>query len=96
MLDGDYVALNEGDLNVMSYLRRYKKQAVLVVLNMSAMPQKVSLDLTPLGFPSTESKTLLTTMSEVKKSATLSDMTMAPFSVYIGEIAKSPTSNGVK
>ena len=96
LLDGDYVALNEGDLNVMSYLRRYKKQAVLVVLNMSAMPQKVSFDLTPLGFPSTESKTLLTTMSEVKKSATLSDMTLAPFSVYIGEIAKSPTSNGVK
>ena len=60
------------------------------------MPQKVSFDLTPLGFLSTESKTLLTTMSEVKKSATLSDMTLAPFSVYIGEIAKSPTSNGVK
>jgi hypothetical protein len=36
LLDGDYVALNESDPNVMSYLRRYKDQAVLVVLNMVA------------------------------------------------------------
>ena len=44
LLDGDYVALNENDPNVYTYLRRYKDQAVLVVLNMSDSPQKVSLD----------------------------------------------------
>ena len=36
LLDGDYVPLNENDPNVLSYLRRYKDEAVLVVLNMSA------------------------------------------------------------
>ena len=36
LLEGDYVALNEDDPNVLSYLRRYKDKAVLVVLNMSS------------------------------------------------------------
>ena len=40
LLDGDYVAVNQSDSNVYSYLRRYKGQAVLVVLNLSANPQK--------------------------------------------------------
>ena len=35
LLDGDYVALNQDDPNVLAYLRRYKNEAVLVVLNMS-------------------------------------------------------------
>jgi len=93
LLDGDYIALNESDPNVMSYLRRYKNQAVLVVLNMSAEPQKVSFDLAPQGFASADPKTLLTTMSELKNSATLSGMTLAPFSVYIGEVRKAGTSD---
>ena len=49
LLDGDYVALNESDPNVLSYLRRYKDQAVLVVLNMSAEPQKASFNLGRAG-----------------------------------------------
>ncbi len=50
LLDGDYVALNQDDAHVMSYLRRYQDEAVLVVLNMSAEPQKVSFDLASQGF----------------------------------------------
>ena len=49
LLDGDYVALNQDDANVYSYLRRYKGQAVLVVLNMSENPQNVSFDLIETG-----------------------------------------------
>ncbi len=49
LLDGDYVALNENDPNVLSYLRRYKDQAVLVVLNMSAESQKASFNLGGAG-----------------------------------------------
>jgi glycosidase len=89
LLDGDYVALNESDPNVMAYLRRYKDQAVLVVLNMSAEPQKASFNVEPQGFPSAEAKTLLTTIPTMKDSATLSEMALAPFSVYIGEINKA-------
>jgi len=51
LLDGDYVALNENDANVLSYLRRYKNEAVLVVLNMSAQPQDVSFDLARKASP---------------------------------------------
>ncbi len=87
LLDGDYVALNESDPNVMSYLRMYKDQAVLVVLNMSAEPQKVSFNLTPQGLSSTEAKTLLTTMIGMN-SANLSQMNLAPFAVYIGEVSR--------
>ena len=63
LLDGDYVALNENDPNVLSYLRRYKNEAVLVVLNMSSQPQQVSFDLAPQGFDAKTARTLLTTMA---------------------------------
>jgi alpha-glucosidase len=96
LLDGDYVALNEDDPNVLSYLRRYKNQAVLVVLNMSAQPQKASFDLATQGFSATQAKTLLTTMTSVKSQTALSDMTLAPFSVYIGEVTKPEASNARK
>ena len=89
LLDGDYVALNQNDPNVMSYLRRYKDQAVLVVLNMSDEAQKASFALGPQGFSASEAKTLLTTMPEMKDSANVSGMTLAPFSVYIGEVTRA-------
>ena len=89
LLNGDYVALNQDDPNVMSYLRRYQDEAVLVVLNMSGSPQKVSFDLASQGFVSAQAKTLLTTMPAMQGSASLSSMSLAPFSVYIGEINKS-------
>jgi len=88
LLDGEYVPLNQDDPNVMSYLRRYKDEAVLVVLNMSAQPQKVSFNLAAQGFTAPEAKTLLTSMSTVQLHATLSDLSMSPFSVYIGEVKK--------
>ncbi len=93
LLDGDYVALNPDDPNVLSYVRRYKDQAVLVVLNMSSQQQKASFDLAPQGFSATQAKTLLTTMSSIKGDAELSNMTLAPFSVYIGEVTKAEQQN---
>ncbi len=87
LLDGDYIALNQDDSNVMSYLRRYKDKAVLVVLNMSGSPRTISFDLTSQGFSSTEAKTLLTTMSALQDKAAVSHMSLEPFSVYIGELS---------
>ena len=40
--EGEYIPLNEDQPNVVSYLRRYKKQAVLVVLNMSGRSKKLA------------------------------------------------------
>src|SRR5579864_4540193 len=88
LLDGDYVALNENDANVLSYLRRYKNEAVLVVLNMSAQPQDVSFDLSPQGFPAKSAHTLLNTMAARSKESSLSQLSLDPFSVYIGTVSK--------
>ena len=43
LLDGDYVSINEDNPNVLTYLRRYKGEAILVILNMSAVEQRVPL-----------------------------------------------------
>jgi alpha-glucosidase len=96
LLDGDYVALNQDDPNVMSYLRVYKDDAVLVVLNMSAEPQKASFNLSAQGLSSSQAKTLLTTMQSMKAHATISEISLAPFSVYIGEITKPATDDAGK
>jgi alpha-glucosidase len=88
LLDGDYVALNESDPNVLSYLRRYKSEAVLVTLNMSSSPQKVSFDLKPHGFPGSTATTLVTTLSTHPQQMFLSSISLEPFSVYIGKLKK--------
>jgi alpha-glucosidase len=88
LLDGDYVPLNENDTNVLSYLRRYKNEAVLVVLNMSSQPQEVSFDLAPQGFTVKSARTLLTTMAPGSKEGLLSHLSLEPFSVYIGAVSK--------
>jgi alpha-glucosidase len=87
LLDGDYVAVNESDPNVWAYLRRYKDQAVLVVLNMSTSPRTVSFDLTGQGFGAKEAKTLLATNGAGGTQA-LSSVTLQPYKVYVGEVSK--------
>ncbi len=87
LLDGDYVAVNPDDANVYSYLRRYKGEAVLVVLNMSESAQTVSFDLAPQGFKAKEAKTLLTTTNAGATQA-LSGVSLPPYTVYVGEVGK--------
>ncbi len=86
--DGEYIALNENDPNVLSYLRRYKDDSVLVVLNMSASPQKVSFDLQAQGLTTSKATTLLTTGKENRESASLNSISLDPFAVYIGKLEK--------
>jgi oligo-1,6-glucosidase len=86
LLDGDYVPLNPEDPNVLSYLRRYQGEAVLVVLNMSANAQKVRLDLEPQGFPAARAQTLLSTAGQGESA--ISALSLEPFAVYIAEISK--------
>ena len=85
LLDGEYVALNEDDANVLSYLRRYKNEAVLVVLNMSGSPQHVSFDLGGKGFGGAKLTTLLTTLKNPPGG--LSEVGMEPFGVYIAKLS---------
>ncbi len=88
LLDGDYIALNQDDPNVLSYLRSYQGDAALIVINMSASPQKVSFDLAKQGFESGAAKTLLTTQSSLKNASSVKQLSLEPFAVYIAEISK--------
>jgi alpha-glucosidase len=88
LLEGNYVALNESDPNVLTYVRRYKDEAILVVLNMSAKDQKVQFDLSPLGFSSPKLSVLLTDFH--KPLTGLSDaLPMEPYSVFIAKISQN-------
>ena len=86
LLDGDYVALNPDDTHVLSYLRRYKDEALVVVLNMSGEKQHVRFDLTPQK-PEVKAQTLLTTMQGEPREIALGGVDLEPFAVYIGRIS---------
>jgi len=83
MLDGSYQAINEGDAKVLSYLRVYKDQTVVVALNMSDAPQKMHLDLKSHGF--TSAKSLVATS---KPNVQGGEVSLEPFGVFIGELEK--------
>jgi alpha-glucosidase len=84
LLEGEYVPLNENDPNIVSYLRRYKNEAVLIVLNMSSSEQKASFDLAGKGFEGAKPSVLLTTLKTTPGG--LSDISMEPFGVYIAKL----------
>jgi alpha-glucosidase len=83
LMDGDYTAINEDDANVLSYLRVYKGDGVVVALNMTSTPQKIKLQLDKGGFAS--AKKLVATSNS---TAAGSEVSLEPFGVFIGELAK--------
>ncbi len=87
LLDGDYVALDEGNSDVLSYLRRYKNEAVLVVLNMSDKKQQVGFGLAAQGFASAKATTLLTTQDAASIHG-VERIDLEPFAVYIARISR--------
>ena len=87
LLEGDYSPLNEDDPHVLTYLRRYKDQAVLVVLNMSGQPQKVQLNLAPSGFTAPKLSVLLTDFHSPLPGMT-DALPMEPYSVFIAKVTK--------
>jgi alpha-glucosidase len=88
LLDGDWVALNQSDQNVFAYLRRYKDQAVLVVLNMSPEPHAVNFDLAQQGFKVASAKLLLTTKNNSQDSGAAAQVALEPFEVRISQLTK--------
>ncbi len=83
LLNGDYKAINESNANVLSYLRVYKDQAVVVSLNMTDAPQNIQLELKPNGFGSA------TALLVTEKSAATGDrVSLRPYGVFIGEASK--------
>ena len=87
LIDGDYLALNEDNPNVLSYLRRYKNEAVLVVLNMSGTKQRIAFDLSAAGFPSAKTTTLLASPNMTSVGG-LNQIALEPFAIYIARISR--------
>jgi alpha-glucosidase len=83
LLDGNYVPLNENDQNVLSYLRIYKDQTVLVALNMSGAEQRVNIEISQHGFSSAKA------LAATGQSAVKGDVvTIEPYGVFIAQLAK--------
>jgi alpha-glucosidase len=87
LLDGEYIPLDPDNLNVLSYVRRYKDEAILVVLNMSASDQKVRLDLGALGFAAPKLGVLLTSLHKALQG-TSGELPMEPYTAVIAKITK--------
>ncbi len=87
LLDGDYIALDENNPEVLSYLRRYQSEAVLVVLNMSNAQRTIALDLSKQGFPAARTTPLLTTIA-APPAGRLDQVALDPFAVYIARISR--------
>ena len=85
--EGRYVALNESDNNVLSYLRSYQGKAVLVVLNMSDSAQKPSFNLAAQGFARPRVSTLLATSAKLSSDSKTVQTELQPFGVFIGEVS---------
>ena len=84
LLDGNYVALNETDPNVLAFAREYRHQAVLILLNMSGAQQTVKV-VVP-GFPRARTRALLLTPGVEDSSSANQGFTLPPYAVYVGQI----------
>jgi alpha-glucosidase len=83
LLDGTYAPLNQNDQNVLSYLRAYKDQVVLIALNMSGAEQKVNFEMSKNGFSSVKPLAVTGT-----SAATGDVVTLEPYGVFIGQLTK--------
>ena len=88
LLDGEYIALNQDDPNVLSYLRHYKDDTVLVVLNMSGAQQKATLDLSAQGLTSANAKSLVSSRAQAPADGPLQQLSLEPYEVYIASLSK--------
>ena len=86
--NGSYIALNEDDPNVLSYLRKDQNAAILVVLNMSNTPQKVKVNLEPQGFTSPKLSVLLSTYQLPASAGAAEFLELPPFGALIAKVAK--------
>jgi alpha-glucosidase len=86
---GDYTAINTDDPNVFAYVRKYKNEGVLVVLNMSPKAQTAKFDLKAQGFAKATPKSLASSGASATR---LSAVKLQPFSAYIAKVTAPSTA----
>jgi len=87
LLEGNFLLLNDDDPNVLTYARRYKNEAILVMLNLSGTDQKVRLNLAPLGFTMPRLSVLLTSFHK-PLSGGAGELPMEPYSAFVAKITQ--------
>lgn len=87
MHTGNNVMLNTSDPHVLSYLRKNSGNgaSVLVAINFTAQPHRVSFQLKSLGIDGSQAKTLLQD-SSLALNVSLDHLDLPPFAVYIGQV----------
>ena len=85
--EGKYIELNGRDPNVLSFLRQYRDNAVIAVLNMSATKQQPVFDLAAQGLAGAQAAALLQNGATVAQGA-FKTVTLAPYGVYIAKLSK--------
>jgi alpha-glucosidase len=80
--EGSYVPLHDDDPNVMSYLRRYKSDAVLVVINMSGENQTATFELGAQGLGGATARPLI----QSSASGDLRGVKLGPYGIFIAQL----------
>jgi alpha-glucosidase len=85
---GSYVALDGDNPFVLSFLRksRTKGDSILVVLNMSAVPRTITLDLASQGIKESSAKPLLAAPQLGPDATVLAQFAIPAFGVFIGAV----------
>ena len=84
--DGEYTAIGD-DPNVFMYVRKYKDEAMLVILNMSGDEQKARMDLSQTGIAAPKLSPLLTSFHGALRTSG-ADLVMEPYGVFIARVSK--------
>jgi alpha-glucosidase len=84
--EGSYETAGQNDAQVYSYVRKYKDEAVLVVLNFSSEVKKMSADLTSGGFGSAKAEMLLANKASVMDGA--KSVELGPYGVCVLKLTK--------
>jgi alpha-glucosidase len=82
---GGYISLNRTDPNVLAYLRNGTQSTVVVALNMTDKPQPFKFDASQFGITDASAMTLASN-PKVGVHRNLTNMTLPPFGVYVGEL----------
>ena len=85
--DGDITMLDKTNPSVLSWVRTLPgKPSVVSAFNLSAQPKTISLDLSGTTAKATTVKTLLTDSPSLQGVSSLKEITLPPFSTWIGSV----------
>jgi len=90
--EGDYVAVNRDDQNVLAYLREGTNgtDSVLVALNMSPQARTVDFKLKGFGIQASSARVLVAAPMQTNSELNLNDVKLSPFGVLIADVKSAP------